>query len=595
MSENFSDITIEINQTPDIVIELNDQGPAGQRGPQGIQGLVGPAGPIGPQGDKGDKGDKGDTGPSNVLSIGTVAEGDNASATITGTSPSQVLNLVLPKGDKGDTGERGPQGYGVEIGDIGTTLLGIDEEVGTRRYLNGQVLTMDQYQAFTDKVNKTLELYPNLNKTEEEWQAISANSVGGQCGYLVVDKEAGTIRLPKIIMPIQGLTDLSKLGDLVSAGLPNIEGSFNSGIYTGFADLSSGALYSDEVANTVIDDGVDRAWNVKILKLKASLSNPIYGNSTTVQQEQIQYPYFIQVALGFEEVPPIINTLEINTPYSLLEAKYSETKLDNISWLRSEGQYNTKAVYPAVYDLLLSEYNTPTREGLSIKLSTEDYTDYDFVLNTSNETFRLPIKSTLAGSKFIKGNGMTLGLTDGTDNAGLAGYSNGLLSGQSPNYADPVGTAYKVGTVYENKTVGVTTDSSKSGIELDDSNLYLYYYVGETVQNANLINAGRIEEKITDINSRPYITETYENGTSWYRVWSDGWCEQGGYQLTGQVSFLKNFNNTNYTVLATYGEGVATESNLAVENKTQTSCTIYKTTGGGPDYCNWVACGYTGE
>jgi hypothetical protein len=49
--------------------------------------------------------------------------------------------------------------------------------------------------------------------------------------------------------------------------------------------------------------------------------------------------------------------------------------------------------------------------------------------------------------------------------------------------------------------VGVSTDPTNSGIETSDSDLYLYFYVGETVQNANLINAGRIEEKIADIKS----------------------------------------------------------------------------------------------
>ena len=48
----------------------------------------------------GDKGDKGDTGASNTLSIGTVTGGAEAQATITGNSPNQTLNLVLPKGDK---------------------------------------------------------------------------------------------------------------------------------------------------------------------------------------------------------------------------------------------------------------------------------------------------------------------------------------------------------------------------------------------------------------------------------------------------------------------------------------------------------------
>lgn len=70
---------------------------------------------------KGDKGDTGNTGPANTLTIGTVTTG-TASATITGTAPTQVLNLTVPqgiqgiqgpqglKGDKGDTGNTGPQG-----------------------------------------------------------------------------------------------------------------------------------------------------------------------------------------------------------------------------------------------------------------------------------------------------------------------------------------------------------------------------------------------------------------------------------------------------------------------------------------------------
>lgn len=45
-----------------------------------------------------------------MLSVGTVTSGAAASATITGTSPSQVLNLVLPKGDKGDKGDTGQPG-----------------------------------------------------------------------------------------------------------------------------------------------------------------------------------------------------------------------------------------------------------------------------------------------------------------------------------------------------------------------------------------------------------------------------------------------------------------------------------------------------
>jgi microcystin-dependent protein len=52
----------------------------------------------------GPKGDPGPAGPPNVLNIGTVVSGATASATITGTTPAQTLNLVLPKGDPGTPG-----------------------------------------------------------------------------------------------------------------------------------------------------------------------------------------------------------------------------------------------------------------------------------------------------------------------------------------------------------------------------------------------------------------------------------------------------------------------------------------------------------
>ena len=62
-------------------------------------------------------GEKGEVGPANVLTIGKVETGEEASANIRGNSPNQVLDLILPKGDKGDTGEIGPQG---PKGDTGT-------------------------------------------------------------------------------------------------------------------------------------------------------------------------------------------------------------------------------------------------------------------------------------------------------------------------------------------------------------------------------------------------------------------------------------------------------------------------------------------
>lgn len=448
-------------------------------------------------------------------------------------------------------------GGGLEIGDIGIAPLGIDETKGKRRYLNGQLIIQDQYVQFTNKVKSAVALYPSLACTESEWQTTATMTVGGQVGKFVVDDNAGTIRLPKIIMPIQGLTDLSKLAEIVEAGLPNIEGTFNA--YAHVDGSPTKAFTSTIGSKNTVNNGSSNNYNYDIFDFNASRSNPIYKDGSTVQQEQIQYPYFIQVATGAETEDNIINEIELNNPFSLLDYKYSEYELNNLSWLRSNGQYNSKAIYPAVYDLLLKIYNgTETKAGVSVKLTTETFTDYDFVLNTAEETFRLPVKVKLASGKAVVGNGMTLGVTDGTNNYALASNSSykTLFAGGN-NFGSNVGTATDAVTL-ASVTFGITSDPTKSGIETSDSDLYLYFYVGETVQNANLINAGRIEEKLADCITRndcpAYIVETYVNGTSWYRIWSDKFCQQGGSKngsisLKGdnEITFLKEFKDINYT------------------------------------------------
>lgn len=61
----------------------------------------------GKDGKNGKDGKDGEPGPANTLSIGTVMQGDTAAASISGTSPNQKLNLILPKGEKGENGEPG--------------------------------------------------------------------------------------------------------------------------------------------------------------------------------------------------------------------------------------------------------------------------------------------------------------------------------------------------------------------------------------------------------------------------------------------------------------------------------------------------------
>lgn len=435
-----------------------------------------------------------------------------------------------------------------EVGDIGQAALGINESLNKRRYLNGQVISQTQFAQFTTWLKQRVSVYPSLATSEADWQTAVTNSDLGQCGQFVIDDVNSTIRLPKVVN-LQGLMDLTHLGETVEAGLPNIEGKSSA--------RSRGSEYIDGAFTTGDGTSVTGSWTIdgQTLLFDASLSNPIYGNSTTVQPESVQYPYFIQVAEGIENSVDVSREIELSNPFSLLDYKFSEYEITNASWLRSNGQYNSGTTYVDVYNLLLQIYNgTVAKAGVSVKLSTETYADTDFVLNTSDTTFRLPLKVALASGKAVAGNGMTLGMTDGTYNGGLAVYNN-TFQADPQLYGSDIGQTSRNWT-FSGKSAGITTDPTKSGIETSANGLYLYFYVGAVVQDASVIAAASVLTQIAELLSSDYVVEsktpTAEDPT-WYRVYKSGWVEQGGIIASGTssstINLSKKYANILYRVV----------------------------------------------
>lgn len=419
-----------------------------------------------------------------------------------------AMNVVKgEKGDKGDKGEDGKDGGGLEIGDVAFAVMGIDETKNLRRYLNGQVISQAQFVSFSNWVKERAKLFPNTVATEENWQAEVTNSKLGQCGKFVIDDTLGTIRLPKVVN-INGLQDLALMGGIKAESLPNIKGSLTRGgtgevIHS--SAIASGAFELKSTQNSKVSYTGD-GGNAE-LYFNASRSSSTYQDDAPVQQEAIQYPYFIQVATGVEESVDVTREIELNNPFSLLDYKWSEYEITNASWLLSNGQFNSGATYISVYNLLLEIYNgTVTKDGVSVKLVSEEYSDTDFVINTADTTFRLPIKVKLASGNAVVGNGMTLGLTNGNTNAGL-GISGSSLINDVGIYGNNIATS---GSRTDNgfaggSIVGITTDPTKSGLVLADNDMYLYFYVGETIQDANIINASGVLSRVADL-SDSYIS-----------------------------------------------------------------------------------------
>lgn len=430
---------------------------------------------------------------------------------------------------------------GLEIGDIGMSLY-IDETKGKRRRLNGSILAInDNTRGFVDWLKSVVAITPSLATTEQNWQAEVTTSKFGQCGKFVINETAGTIRLPKVIN-IQGLTDLAQAGVRIAESLPNIKGHNNTISSALNKTNYSGALYSSNLGTDVPQSTQLSEGGHYKLNFDASRSSSTYQDNAPVQQEAIQYPYFIQIATGAETEVNIINDIELNNPFNLFDSKYSDHELFNTSWLRSTSNYYSKAVYVKAYEALQVEHNTSitigstvtlpsgteyTKQGLSVKLSTETFTDYDFVLNTSDETFRLRIKSK---QTVIIDEGEENGIgyciwSDGyceqwggyTSTGGTALTITFLKKYKDTNYnfisnatiaSAGTGTANWYGSELISSSYTRTVNSThvKAGdagnwrvrgylapSEMPQTN-YLYFYVGETVQNANLIDAGRLTE-----------------------------------------------------------------------------------------------------
>lgn len=95
-------------------------------------------------------------------------------------------------------------------------------------------------------------------------------------------------------------------------------------------------------------------------------------------------------------------------------------------------------------------------------------------------------------------------------------------------------------------------------------------------------------------NSVAVIVKNYVRGTSWYRVWSDGWIEQGGKGAvdgTATTTLPKKFSDANYTLAVTLSGGTGNRytAQIVDANKAAASFQVYC---GHDEKYYWYACGY---
>ncbi len=353
-----------------------------------------------------------------------------------------------------------------------------------------------------------------INKTDVQCKIILTKVISGSNGELG--------KTPNSITNIVGVTDNRNLGEVFYSVLP-IESSqvhlLDGSVLTDATELYD---YLESIRDTHSDlFTTDEEFNSEV-QSSGKCSKFVLNSDKSVRIPKGDENNYI-VIRSFDK------KFEFNQPFSLLEPKWSDVPLNNLSWLLSNGQVNSSENYPSVYELLLNEYNngelkTETISGTVIQYKqlgdgrkiVTDKTAYESILKNTGtawyylldleaKTFVLPQTNGYMkfgnSNQFIKQSlpnikGQTGWVQTSGDDATTVPFSKLLTS----SYGSTSGN----GSSYPAKFTRIGFDASTySDIYADDANVnpnsvqgYLYFYVGEAIRPANIVDLGNFKDSV---------------------------------------------------------------------------------------------------
>ena len=229
----------------------------------------------------------------------------------------------------------------------------------------------------------------------------------------------------------------------------------------------------------------------------------------------------------------------------------------------TETVVETKEPLTDTYDDITITYYKSTN---GLKICLQDQSDaieqlyantgvaWYYIIDTENKRFKLPrkVSETLdLNTVSVVGNGMTLGLTNGTTETGLITDNQGVVRCYSEAFGKDVSASSGPSTGVVAGYFGITTDPEKSGMIADLSSIgykevteqtYLYFFMGDTLRDARIIDVNAVVENQASVTNElnalknllaniDYVVESKEatdEDPTWYRVYKSGWIEQGG-------------------------------------------------------------------
>lgn len=237
------------------------------------------------------------------------------------------------------------------------------------------------------------------------------------------------------------------------------------------------------------------------------------------------------------------------------------------SLIQGSGSYSAFVDYIAGLDLTANYFCTEQEWQASV---TQYGVCGKFVYDSTLNTVRLPkVTGIIEGTTDLMALGSLV-------EAGLPPITGQLARVNFGGGADAIGafslfnktswtTSGSGGTHYEAEA---KLDASRSSSIYGNSStvqpqtIKAFYYIVIATSTKTEIQVD-IDEIATDLNGKVSkadcvevgcVVETYRNGASWYRIYSDGWCEQGGVITSSSgaqaVNLLKTYKDTMYTVVA---------------------------------------------
>jgi hypothetical protein len=284
-----------------------------------------------------------------------------------------------------------------------------------------------------------------------------------------------------------------------------------------------------------------------------------------------------------------------------------------------------------IYDDFITNYIVPLYTAHPERFKTEAewqaiYSEKgicDYYVYTAGTSVRLPklgnkLYDTNITDVVVVGTGMTLGLEGDNGYGGLgyynASFSRDLLASKSAYGKDIGSDANSDAPDWTNgKSLGITTDGTKSGIIAKTSNINTeattgyYYIVVSTVTKTDI--EVDIDEIVTDLNNKVdtssleeciVVVEDWHQGTEGYTIWSNGRCEQWGRITAGgavlhTINLLKIYKDSTYNVISgviTSNTGQSSNNLLAIQNLTPNSFQLYNLDG---MVKTWKTVGYLAE